>query len=161
MVRRNPKDFQNFLIEHELIPPEGLKILPGEAAVCLLLLLDGQNGNAAFGPVAAGFQKGLHPLPPAEAGVCHQLPGIVQQPGLLVAQGVEYQLLLGGEKAVKEGLGNPHFLAQGLDAAVDQPPLHDALDHRDHQGLSDLFPLLSGIRFSCHGQSPSRIKYKI
>ena len=50
---------------------------------------------------------------------------------------------------------------EDIHAAVDQPSIHDALDHGGHQGLFYLFPLLIGIHLSWHKPSPPFIKYKI
>ena len=79
---------------------------------------------------------------------------MVQQLGLLVAQSVKHQFLLGGEETVEEGLGDPYVFAQNINTAVDQAPVRDAPDHGVHQGLLYLFSLLIGIRLSCHKPSP-------
>lgn len=115
-VRGEAKDGEQLSVKDDLIPPKGLKIFFREAAAHLLLLFNGQNGNPAFGSIATVFQESLHPRPPAEAGGLHQGPGILQQPGLLVPQGVKHQLLLGGKEAVEKGLGDARFPAESADA---------------------------------------------
>src|SRR5699024_2297805 len=105
------KNGKQLPIKNHLVLSEGLEILLGKAVAHLLLLLNGQDSDSAFGSVTAVFQKGLHPRPPAEPGVLHQGPGMVQQLGLLVAQSVKHQFLLGGEETVEEGLGDPYFSA--------------------------------------------------
>ena len=64
-------------------------------------------------------------------------------------------------KSVEKGLGDTNFFAQYINTAMDQPPVHDTLNHGGLQSFLYLFSLPLRIRFSCHKPSPSYINNKI
>ena len=93
--------------------------------------------------------------------ISHQLPGILQQLGLLISKCFQYQFFLGGKKSVEKGLGDTNLFAQYINTAMDQPSVHDTLDHGGLQSFPYLFSLPLRIRFPCHTPSPPYIKHKI
>ena len=78
-----------------------------------------------------------------------------------IATKISYGFRFGVNEGVKKGFGDADFPAQDVNAAVNQPPIHNALNRGGHQGLFHMFPLLIGICLSCHKRSPAQIKYKI
>ena len=54
-VRRQAKDLEQFSVKDNLVLPKRLKILLRETMAHLLLLLNGQNSDSAFGSVTAVF----------------------------------------------------------------------------------------------------------
>ena len=65
------------------------------------------------------------------------------------------------KKSVEKGLGDTNLFAQYINTAMDQPSVHDTLDHGGLQSFPYLFSLPLRIRFPCHTPSPPYIKHKI
>ena len=148
------EDLEQLAEKGELRLLKGGEPLGGQAAVDLLLFGDGEDGHPALRAVGTLEDELPEGLPPGEGGVVHQGAGALEQPGLLIEQGFQHQLLFGGEEGVEEGLGDAGLLAEHIDGGVNHPLPGDGADGGLDQRGADVGPLLRGVGFSGHGRAP-------
>ena len=160
LVGLDAEAFQNIPKQACLLFPEYLIAFRTQPPEDLLLPFHGQNGDAVPLAIAAGVEKLRCRLLPGQSGICHQLPGIGQDPGLLQIQCLYNQILFCGKKGVKKGAGDAYRLIDLLHGGM----LYTLSAHKfqccGQKTLPDLRPLFLRIGNLRHS-IPSLIKTKL